>query len=308
MESYHRNEVAEAIDAVDAEPFLQAVRRYLKESAGRPPSSLPQGSNGDRKAAAGIDLTSLEATGGRLRNDLKRYGFRLIRFSLPPQNTDLQTRLGFRSVKSQQLLLIHALVSAVEAVRQRARFLEERRALLSRQGFRLFFAADYLRHMEERMVRRPTTMLRLDAVPRDLSRLLPETVSPVLDDRADVEIDEMNRAIDAFQSQEDRHAEHIRGAADDSAVHAAVQDFEGLLHEDMERVAEEGARISRLADDLKQGAKLMLKLVDKGHTSRTERMLVPLLEAHRERLDEFRAAVLKGRRTYFMPPKDGGAG
>lgn len=278
MEEITYEEFREAATGIDPTRFLKAVDRYFKAPAER---------NAFRRffSKSETDPPSLPEMASEVMNRATLSISRLINYRFEPRSRgkmpvekEILIRHHFHQLKKHQIELLFSISDDVELISALIMKSDEVKNTLRGFSPTLRQASQLMDVLRERLVQRPTTLLRLAGGDRKI-RELNETVR-------DIVIYEQSREK-FLGDQADRNGDLYNGC-------------EAPLRQLMNEVAMLRHRVTRSLRELKRGGKLLARLASKGYSPFMKRSLTLLTRNHQKRMKDFHEQIVEIRLSHYI--------
>jgi hypothetical protein len=282
MEEITLEALTDATRAIKPERFTAQVDRYIKnaaqvdlslETSVRVPEKL------NRSYEACYESVCSEAI--RIHDQSALTVNRLINFQCRPavrngfSERDRETRVYFTKIKKQQMEVLAAIRDEIEIIRSMIDHSREIQSVLLKHSETLLKTVGLMEIIRERIVRRPTTLLRLEG--------------------RDGKILQLNEAFRSIREYEDTHSEKVRKDAEDNPVGTVFSTYHHLSRGTYSEIERRKILIEHHVKDLKRGGKLLIKLATKGYSPLMRRSLDAVVYNHEDRTRDFHHHIRESR-------------
>ena len=290
MEEISISELSEAVRVPDPRPFMRQLDRYVRlaDLADRHMrKSMPLTEKKSRKyedcytdivreSSAILSLSTLSVS--RIIN----FRFKLNGQASGVPEIDRQTVYYFQKLRKQQVELLSTVGDEVEIIRMLIRRSKKMQSMIQEHSLILRKAGLLMDVVRERVEKRPTTLLRVEG--------------------RDSKIQELNRTFGDIQLYENEYEQRMGPNTKNhrqKAIESALMSCNDLLQTSYDDIRIRKQRIHSSLKEMKQGGKLMLKLVTKGYSPLMKRRLDKLVSDHENRIREFQNHVRECRMAYY---------
>ncbi len=287
MEAITLTELTAVLEDVETKRFTSLLDFYVKTSAlldralGLPsPLRKRKQKKYDtcyddlkRESGAILSRTSLSI------NYLINFRFRLNGQARGVPEIDQLTVDSIRRVRKQQMEILSMISDDIEVIRDMLGQYRNMQTVMQTNTTVLRRASRLMSVVRDRIEHRPTTLLRLEGNDRKI-RLL-------------------NQAIETIQTHENRHEETIRQEAENQPLEMAFDGYQTAVRGTWADISRRKERIERNTADMKQGTKLLIRLLTRGYSPLMKRSLNTLLSRHDSRSRRFQNHVKESRIAYF---------
>lgn len=283
MEEITLEDLANAIRTIHPKRFTVQVDRYVKGAAvldqvlGSENGGWPE----KRRRSHEACYENIRREASRIQDQSTLTVNRLIHFRFPIDSQegaperDRQTRTYYSKIKKQQMEVLAAITDEIDIIQSMIDHARKMQSVLMNHSETLVKTAGLMSIIRERIVRRPTTLLRLAG--------------------RDRKIQQLNDAFQRIQDFENTHSEGIRRNAEENPVTSAMSSYHRLTRTTYSEIERRKAVIEEHIKDLKLGGKLLLKLASKGYSPRMKRTLDMLVCQHEDRTRDFHHHIRENR-------------
>ncbi len=191
-----------------------------------------------------------------------------------------KTVLYLKKIKKHQMELLSSVCDDIEIIRNIIKHTGNLRKILGNHSKTIGNASFLMDVIRDRINRRPTTLLRLNAKGK--------------------KADELNRTIDKMLIFENRQEEKIRKDAENNPANKALFAYLSVTDEICSGLNKRQISLSVNIKELKKGNRLLIKLVSKGYSPFMKKSLDTLIKMHESRTRKFKTLVHESRKICYI--------
>jgi len=287
MEEITIENLAEALRGIHLKRFTSQVDKFVQDAAVLDQTLISGAEWPDkRRLAHEACYENIRREASRIKDRSTLSLNRLINFSCirkirnPLPDRDRQTQTYFSKIKKQQMEVLSAISDEIDIIQSMIDHARKMQTVLLTHSETLTKTAGLMGIIRERIVRRPTTLLRLEG--------------------RDRKIQQLNETFQRIQDFENTHAEGIRQEAEENPVTSAISSYHRLSLGTYSEIERRRAVIDHHGKDLKRGGKLLLRLAAKGYSPLMKRSLDDLVGKHEDRTRDFRDHIRENRMHLYL--------
>lgn len=284
MEKITLEDLADAIRTINPKRYTAQLDRYIKSAAvldqtlGSENGGWPE----KRRRSHEACYEDIQREASRIQKQSTLTVNRLIHFRFPADDPQKgiperkrQTRFYFSKIKKQQMEVLSTITDEIDIIQSMIDHSRKVQSVFMTHSKTLLKTAGLMSIIRERIVRRPTTLLRLAG--------------------RDRKIQQLNDTFERIQDFENTHAEGIRRDAEENPVSSAMSSYYRLTQGTYSEIERRKTVIEQCIKDLKRGGKLLLKLASKGYSPMMKRNLDMLVYQHEDRTRDFYHHIRENR-------------
>lgn len=286
MEEITIDQLADALRGIHPKRFTAGVERYVQSATVLDLTlRTDQGLSEKRRLRREACYEDIRGEATRIQTQSTLTVNRLIHFRFQPDprktppERERQTKAYFSKIKKQQMEVLSAITDEIEIIQSMIEHARKTQSVLLDHSETLWKTAGLMGIIRERIVERPTTLLRLEG--------------------RDRKIQQLNDAFHQIQTYENTHADGIRRDAEENPMDGALSTYHDLSRETYSEIKRRKAVMEHHIKDLKQGGKLLLKLATKGYSRMMKRGLDRLVFNHEDRTRDFHHHIRESRIRLF---------